>query len=367
MPLPGSAAGLSNFDVESFESNSLGTVMIFPKRSVVEGAVWWGDPGNRDGPPWPQNDLLVDGPERPALRRVLAELRLDEALTLQAKLLVLRRYFGAFQYRRYNTIRAPRIGSTQAETAIGQFLTKTRAGHCEYFATAASLLLREAGIPTRYAIGFVVAEHDEGRGEWVLRGTHAHAWTRVWDEPAKAWVDFDPTPPDWLGAETRGGWSIQWLFDFVRRTSEDFNLWRSKPGRNALIASVMLGLGGLGLLFIGRRLWRSKRVVDGSRRPDGGAPATVRTPLHRLERVAAGLLPPRPVGQPFAEWLAGLEPVLTDPAPLAEALELHQRQRFDPAPGDPAAAKRLEVLARDLVKAGKSARRHRGRRKSAAN
>lgn len=348
MPLPDSAALLSDFAVESFESNSLGTVMIFPKAPVVEGSVRWGDPGNRESTPWPENDLWIDERERPALRQLLADLRLDKATTLQAKLLLLRRYFEGFQYSLYNTIEEPRVGSPASSTAIGRFLTTTRAGHCEYFATAAALLLRQAGIPTRYAIGFVVAEHDQGRDEWVVRGTHAHAWIRVWDGEAGVWRDFDPTPPDWLAAETRHGWSIQWLFDFVRRANEDFNLWRARPGHNTMISSILLGLGGLGLLFIGRRLWRSKRLMGGARRRRGSGPDTARTPLHRLERRAARWLPPRPPGQPFAAWLTGLEQILNEPAALAEALQLHQRQRFDPAPLDPAAAERLGTLARHL-------------------
>lgn len=348
MPLPGTAAGLSGFDVNSFESNSLGTVMIFPKGSVVEGTVVWGDNGNRDSPPWPENDLWIDKPERAALQQVLAELRLDEAPTLQAKLLLIQRFFSGFEYSRYNTIEAPRVGAVKGDSAMTQFLTKVKAGHCEYFATSACLLLREAGIPSRYAIGFVVAEHDAKRGEWVLRGLHAHAWTRVWDEQTGVWLDFDPTPPSWLEAEAGGGWWSQWLFDFVRRSNEDFNLWRSRPGNNGLVSTVMLGLGGLGLVFIARRLWRSKRVVGGPRRVDGGDVDLVRTPLHRLERIAGRFLPPRMPGEPFAGWLEGLEVFLTDKETLEEALVLHQRQRFDPAPSDPAEVDRLKLLTRQL-------------------
>jgi hypothetical protein len=348
MPLPGTAAGLAGFDVESFEQNSLGTVMIFPKGPVVDGTVWWGDDGNRESAPWTETDLWIDEPERAALRKVLAGLRLDEAPDLSAKLMRLQGLFAGFEYSLYNTIKAPVIGAVKGDSAITQFLTTTRRGHCEYFATAACLLLREAGIPTRYAIGFAVAEHDTGRGEWVLRGVHAHAWARVWDAAAGRWVDFDPTPPSWLEQESGGGRWLQAFSDFIRRSNEDFNLWRSKPGNNAMVATSMLALGGLGLLFIVRRLWRSKRLVGGPRRADGGNPDAVRTPLHRLETAASRCLPPRAPGEPFARWLLNLTPLLADPAPLAEALEIHQRLRFDPAPAAPADATRLANLTRML-------------------
>lgn len=356
MPLPGTAAGLTGFEVQSFEQNSLGTVMIFPKGSVVDGTVLWGDDGNRDSAPWAETDLWIDEPERAALRKVLDELRLNELPNLRAKLDRLQKFLSGFEYSLYNTIEAPSIGAVKGDSAITQFLTKTRRGHCEYFATAACLLLREAGIPSRYAIGFAVAEHDAGRGEWVLRGVHAHAWTRVWDGQAGRWIDFDPTPASWLDQETGGGHWFQSLFDFVRRSNEDFNLWRSKPGNNALVATSMLALGGLGLVFIVRRLWRSKRLVGGPRRVDGGNPDTVRTPLHRLERAAARCLPPRGPGEPFGQWLHNLTPILRDPSPLAEALEIHQRLRFDPAPAAEEDAVRLANLARMLEKQLKRSR-----------
>ena len=34
----------------------------------------------------------------------------------------------------------------------------------------------------------------------VIRGTHGHAWCRVWDQDAGLWLDFDPTPPDWTAS-----------------------------------------------------------------------------------------------------------------------------------------------------------------------
>jgi transglutaminase-like putative cysteine protease len=44
------------------------------------------------------------------------------------------------------------------ETPLARFLLRTRSGHCEYFATATVLLLRQLGIPARYAVGYAVHE-----------------------------------------------------------------------------------------------------------------------------------------------------------------------------------------------------------------
>ena len=351
LPLPGNAASLREFKVEAFECNSLGTVRAFPKEAVIDGSVAWNDTACAETPPWPELDLDVPPNERAALRQVLTELRLAGQSGLTAKLAVLRRYFQTFEYTRYNAIAAPPIGVFNRPSAITLFLTTARRGHCEYFATAACLLLREAGIPSRYAIGYAVMELDAKRGEWVVRGRHGHAWTRVWDADAKTWIDFDPTPPGWLASEFQPGFSLQWLMDGFQRLREDFALWRGRSHHSATLATLMLSFGAIGLAWIGRRLWRSKRRLGpvGNRRRAGAATGIERTPLHPLEKTAAKFLPPRSPGQPFGHWLTGLRPHLSDPAALDEAISLHQRLRFDPQPTPMAATARLADLAKQLA------------------
>ena len=67
-----------------------------------------------------------------------------------------------------------------------------RRGHCQYFATAATLLLRRAGHPARVVIGFASDESDARR--IIFRALHAHAWIEVVGR-AGTWVRADPTPP----------------------------------------------------------------------------------------------------------------------------------------------------------------------------
>jgi hypothetical protein len=351
LPLPGNTASLRDFQVDAFECNSLGTVRIFPKEAIIDGSVAWNDSANPETPPLPEADLDMQNNEREALRQILTELRIAEQPSLAAKLAVLRRFFLGFTYTRYNSIKPAAIGRTQGSSAIGTFLTKERRGHCEYFATAAALLLREAGIPTRYAIGYAVMEHDGKRREWVIRGLHGHAWTRVWDDAAKLWIDFDPTPPGWLGAETRQGSSLQWLTDGFQRLREDFALWRSRARNRLILSTTMITLGLAGLAFILRRLWHSKRAAGPTQARRRVAGATFATPLHQLEKPAAKHLPYRLPGQPFGHWLSGLRPDLADPAALDEAIRLHQRLRFDPAPPEPSVHVRLTDLTRKLAAA----------------
>ena len=355
LPVPGNAASLRDFKVDALECNSLGTLRIFPKEAVIDGSVSWNDSASPETPPWHEIDLDVAANERPALRQVLSELKLAEQATLTAKLKVLRQFFQGFEYTRYNTIKPPPIGAYSGPTALGTFLTKTRRGHCEYFASAACLLLREAGIPTRYAIGYAVLEHDAKRGEWVVRGLHGHAWTRVWDERTRTWLDFDPTPAVWLASETGHGGALQWLLDGFQRLREDFALWRSRSYNRTILSTLMFSISALGLLVMLWRLWRTKRTLEPTAaRRKANTTAGPATPLHALEKSAAKFLPPRPPGKPFARWLAGLRPLLTHPAALDEAIGLHQLLRFDPAPPPPPASARLRELTQQLEAALKT-------------
>jgi protein-glutamine gamma-glutamyltransferase len=87
---------------------------------------------------------------------------------------------------------------------LAYFLFVRRAGHCEYFATAMTVMLRTLGIPARYVTGFLPGEYNDIAGDYIIRASDAHAWVEVYF-PGYGWLTFDPTPG---GDEQRGG-----LFD----------------------------------------------------------------------------------------------------------------------------------------------------------
>jgi len=346
LALPGDAASTRDFELDGIERNSLGTVRVFPKNSVIEGTVLWRGGSNPESPPLDE-DLIVLPPERAALKEVLGELRLEDQPTLQEKLQVIRAWFQRnFRYTLSLTIDNP--GFTSTPTAISQFLTKSRSGHCEYFATATTLLLRQAKIPARYAIGYAVKEHDDPRNEFIIRGTHGHAWCRVWDNDARQWIDFDTTPGSWLANLTPQSSAMQRFNDQVKRVREDFFLWRNRPANRLAVTLVMSAIALGVLAFIVKRLWRSKRLLETGTKTNGYEGPVTLTPLNALEQPAEKRLGCRPPGQPLGEWLAGLRPALTDVSILDEAIELHQRLRFDPLPRVPAEQERLAELARQL-------------------
>ncbi len=66
-----------------------------------------------------------------------------------------------------------------------------RRGHCQYFSTAAVVLLRRAGHPARTVVGFASEEFDT-KGV-TFRGLHAHAWLELIDSRGR-WQRVDATP-----------------------------------------------------------------------------------------------------------------------------------------------------------------------------
>ena len=66
-----------------------------------------------------------------------------------------------------------------------------KAGYCQYYATTMAILLREAGVPTRLAQGFLPGERTADGKETVMNAG-AHAWVEVYF-PGYGWIDFDPT------------------------------------------------------------------------------------------------------------------------------------------------------------------------------
>jgi transglutaminase-like putative cysteine protease len=77
---------------------------------------------------------------------------------------------------------------------LPHFLFETKAGHCEYFASAMAVMLRTLGIPTREVNGFLPGEYNDIAGDYIVRASDAHSWVEAYF-PGSGWITFDPTPP----------------------------------------------------------------------------------------------------------------------------------------------------------------------------
>ena len=73
------------------------------------------------------------------------------------------------------------------------FLEEADTGYCVHFATAATVLLRAAGVPARYAVGYLT-EAQSGVKTNVL-AEQSHAWVEYLDSKS-GWTVLDPTPAE---------------------------------------------------------------------------------------------------------------------------------------------------------------------------
>jgi transglutaminase-like putative cysteine protease len=89
----------------------------------------------------------------------------------------------------YTTIVPP----LPARSAIDAFVTQTKRGHCELFASAMALMLRSLGVPTRVVVGFRGGEWNESDQSYTVRANMAHLWVEAYFV-GYGWVAFDPSP-----------------------------------------------------------------------------------------------------------------------------------------------------------------------------
>ncbi|HEX6810126.1 MAG TPA: DUF3488 and transglutaminase-like domain-containing protein [Planctomycetota bacterium] len=167
---------------------------------------------------------------------------------------------------------------------IESFLLGTGSGHCEFFATALALVLRQQGIPCRLVGGFLAHEWDAEAKAVVTRARHAHAWVEAL-MPDGSWITLDATPAADVtqGHTAHATWWQALTTELERLWSEvtDFDGDKRKKWVQGLLALPVehpLGTAAAAAAVLGA-LWlaRRRRQV---------LPAIVR--LHRAVR-AAGL------------------------------------------------------------------------------
>ena len=123
---------------------------------------------------------------------------------------------------RYDT-NSPSGGTPQP---LDDFLFGSKRGHCEFFSTAMSIMLRDLDIPSRNVTGFVGGTFNRFGHYYAVREGDAHSWVEAYLDQGNgqmAWVTFDPTPTS--GAqpleETTGTWV--YFRDLVEALSQRWN------------------------------------------------------------------------------------------------------------------------------------------------
>jgi transglutaminase-like putative cysteine protease len=328
LPLPESTARLEHLLAYTVKRSSLGGVLEEGPGLVVFDALYGGTSATIDEPP-DDGDLLLPGRETNTLEQIVANLHLRGQNFSQA-LEALGRFFST-QFTYTTWLDQPRFPHKN-DTPLSRFLLRTRSGHCEYFATAGVLLLRSAGIPARYAVGYAV---HEGSGQnYVVRQRDAHAWCLVWDERHRAWRDFDPTPATWVSADALDSSWTQKLSDVWGRIA--FEISKFRWGQSHLRQYFLWALVPVLALLLYQIIFR-KRLRLWGRKGAKSSPAAVwpgfDSEFYELERSLAKRGLERRPSEPLSTWLrrvSGDEALTQLRTPLRELLALHYRYRFDP-------------------------------------
>jgi len=177
------------------------------------------------------------------------------------------------------------------------FLLEGTSGYCEYFASGSAILLRLAGVPTRYVTGFLVTERDPASGSWVARNMNAHAWVEAWDQELGKWTIVEATVQDNLASTeterdlstTGGGGGI----DFRRLLQDIYQYgivgifgWFFKS--YGLVAGLLISsffAGSAVFLAVWQRLKEGKtKTFLRSRKGEDAIVASMHKMLNRMDR-----------------------------------------------------------------------------------
>jgi len=208
-------------------------------------------------------------------------------------------------------------------------------GFCVHFASAAALLVREMGVPSRVCYGWMGGEHYEGRDLFVFRGGDAHAWAEIYLKD-QGWVIFETTPSAALPQSvTAPPGAAPPVVEETGEPLEDESVVAEQAGEAPSWKWLAVALGAAaGLLFILQGLKRSQSArgsTDPTTAADGAPPGY----LQLFHQVCAGLGHPRPCGSTL---LAHLEQLRRDQVSLPFADELvayHYGVTYREAPRDP--------------------------------
>ncbi len=338
LSLPANTARIEGLAASEMKVNAFGAVQIENKPGFFSYRAQVGSSNSAYGPPTPR-DLAVPKAEAAAVGQIANELEL--AVLAPAQVLATVQQFFANRFE-YATWQGKPAGG---RTPLAEFLLATRAGHCEYFASATVLLLRAAGIPARYATGYSAQEWSKLDDAYVVRERHAHAWVRAW--VGGAWRDLDTTPPTWFLAEAAQAplWSP--LADLWSWARFRLSAW-SAGARERGWTQALVWLGLPLLAWLAWRTLRGRRadVAAATPKPISGESWLGRdSEFYLVERRMAQLGHARQDTEPVTEWLARVaaQPGTED---LQQLARLHYRYRFDPA-GLPAAER--EALRREAL------------------
>jgi protein-glutamine gamma-glutamyltransferase len=352
--LPLGTTTIERLNVEEMMQNQYGTVKIRGQGSSLNYRSRFNSRQSLDSPPTAA-DLQIPASEQPAIAQTLQQLDLKHLTAVggasPSENRVLDRLSTFFTQKFRYSLKLDRVD--RDSTPLAAFLLKDRAGHCEYFATATTLLLRGAGIPARYVVGYSVREWSPLEQQFVVRSRHAHAWAMAYINGN--WQSVDTTPADWAAQEDAKASPFQALWDLWSWLSFQASrgLERALASKTTILVWASV-LGGLLLLWRFRRKRRLPRSVQVPSVPQVSIPIArsgLDSEFYQIDRALQNLDLHRLPSESFQEWLIRIEPHLPDErySTLKQILALHHCHRFDPQGLEPRERQQLQELSRSWL------------------
>jgi transglutaminase-like putative cysteine protease len=330
LAMPNGPIIIDNLEAIAVETNRLGAARALEALRVVTYDVRYGSEGGFSDPPedpdWDLHRTQLGHLDRQAFEQVSDELGLHH-LSEQDSIQAIRAFFlSDFTYSTFQQTR-DKI-SRLNDAPLASFLLDHRTGHCEYYATATVHLLRMAGIPARYAVGYSVQEKTDD-GEWLARSRHAHAWALAWIDGR--WQEIDNTPSNWNTVEEASAGFWQPISDWFSDVYLEFNRWRQGDSqmRIYVFAAGVLVLGFMAWRQVSGKRW-SRANQDGENRENQTCPG-LDSEFYQIESELGRQLAPREQWEPMGNWIERLQTTRPDLSKqIEDLLSLHNQLRFDP-------------------------------------
>jgi len=328
LKLPTGSSEISRLSVIKLVRNQYGAVKVKEGPGWADYQVQFGRHTTPLDSPPDETDLFVPAKEMPALARIARRIELY-LKPPEEKIKSISDFFeNHFKYTLFLL-----KSDEHTTTPLVNFLEHTQAGHCEYFATAAVLLLRAAGIPARYAAGYCVDEFSRLESRYVVRSRHAHAWALAYVNGA--WINVDTTPSTWLSIEQKRESTLQPLYDLWSWGMSSLSAWRWKESEGGRTRYIWLLLIPLFLILV-KRFYARGRVRHHRAEPDMKKWMAVRSGLdsafYRIEKELMERGYERHSWETWSSWVHRLrdQAPLVDAKGLQDLVSLHYRYRFDP-------------------------------------
>lgn len=329
LALPSGTYRIENLPVAVAERNPLNTVRVMEGPGLVTYTTRYAPGFSSDAAP-SDNDLQVPRAYRGVMQRLAADLGL-RGLPADGVVETVQAFF-----RRHFAYAIWPSGAQRARPSLERFLYETRAGHCEYFATATVLLLRAAGVPARYAVGYSLQEYSALEKRYIVRDRHAHSWAIAYLRDG--WRDVDTTPTVWADVEQERTSLFRPLRDVLSWVTYNFAAWRWAENEWEARDYLAWALIPLTLLLAWRLLSRERvkamaRSTEQLGKPPRAAGAD--SEIYLIEERLQNLGFSRGPGEALLHWLRRIE--TSDALPrqacvsLRRLVDLHYRYRFDPA------------------------------------